>query len=217
MRSSPLFALLVLACADPPAQVDRTPRSLSLPDPHRALVAGPMAGSGGQAGTVAVSEGGPDHVDHHRPEYYPDADLVAEVHVMKVTGRRGTMGRAKVDAIWSDLELAPGRILRDRTGVGADRTLTLSVLGGTVGQATMSVSEIPLFQSGERWLMFIDTTRMVLLGALPLDMRQGPGTLAVPIRPVDPEVRVRSVEPLASSADDILDAIQRQLDGGDEP
>lgn len=83
------------------------------------------------------------------------ADFVGEVQVRRITGRDGFTGRAKVDAIWSDIEFDVGEVIKDANGSTAGGNLTLSFLGGNIGDRAMHVDHLPQFQEGDRAILIV--------------------------------------------------------------
>ncbi len=81
------------------------------------------------------------------------APLVVHAKVERVTGRDGTVGKAQVPAIFSDLSL---RVLGHASRGEPPETLTLTVLGGQVGDRAHWVSESVRLSEGDEVLAFVD-------------------------------------------------------------
>jgi hypothetical protein len=82
-----------------------------------------------------------------------DATFVGEVRVMSVVGRKGTMGRAEVEAIWTDVTFETLNVIKDTTEAKEEGSLTLSFLGGEVDGVTLSVSNAPRFREQEEMII----------------------------------------------------------------
>lgn len=84
-----------------------------------------------------------------------EASFVGEVWVSEVRARRGVMGRARVEAIWSDVEAHVGRTVVDRWDRPDRARLGFTLLGGVMGQTSMRASESLLLGEGLHAIVFL--------------------------------------------------------------
>ena len=82
-----------------------------------------------------------------------DADLIGEVRVTKVTGRDGTMGRAGLDVIYSDVEFEAIEMIRDGGNLATDGSFALTFLGGELEGRSLEASDGPRLSPGDHFIM----------------------------------------------------------------
>lgn len=79
--------------------------------------------------------------------------LVAHVKVMTATGRSGTVGTAKTEALFTDLTVQVLARVR-----GTADVVSLTTLGGRIGERAMHVSGQVVLEAGDEALVFVDPT-----------------------------------------------------------
>lgn len=79
--------------------------------------------------------------------------LVAHVKVTTATGRAGTVGTAKTEALFTDLTVQVLTRVR-----GTADVVSLTTLGGRIGERAMHVSGQVVLEAGDEALVFVDPT-----------------------------------------------------------
>ena len=87
------------------------------------------------------------------PTFEDMVDRSDLVFVGKVVGSKAawrTVGTNRV--IFTQVEFETGEVLKGRAG----KSVTLQFLGGTVGDVTLEVADVPRFGAGDRVLLFVE-------------------------------------------------------------